>query len=60
MLENFRMTQTNPEITRSARFFSSLLEEVAEMLDNLFDPARTVCAVAAFTGLTRSELRGLK
>ena len=36
------------------------LEEVAEMLDKLPEPARTVCAVAAFTGLTRSELRGLK
>jgi integrase len=36
------------------------LEEVAEMLDKLSEPARTVCAVAAFTGLTRSELRGLK
>lgn len=34
--------------------------EVAIMLDKLPDPARTVCAVAAFTGLTRSELRGLK
>jgi integrase len=36
------------------------LEEVAEMLDKLSEPARTVCAVAAFTGLTRSELKGLK
>lgn len=36
------------------------LEEVAEMMDKLPEPARTVCAVAAFTGLTRSELRGLK
>jgi integrase len=36
------------------------LEEVAEMLDKLPEPARTVCAVAAFTGLTRSELKGLK
>ena len=36
------------------------LEEVADMLDKLPEPARTVCAVAAFTGLTRSELRGLK
>jgi integrase len=36
------------------------LEEVAEMLDKLPEPARTVCAVAAFTGFTRSELRGLK
>ena len=30
------------------------------MLDKLPEPARTVCAVAAFTGLTRSELKGLK
>jgi hypothetical protein len=36
------------------------LEEVAEMLDKLPEPARTVCAVAEFTGLTRSELKGLK
>lgn len=36
------------------------LEEVAEMLNNLPDPARTVCAVAAFTGLTHSELPVLK
>ena len=28
--------------------------------DKLPEPGRTVCAVAAFTGLTRSELRGLK
>jgi integrase len=36
------------------------LKEVADMLDNLEEPARTVCAVAAFTGLSRSELRGLQ
>src|SRR5206468_538752 len=36
------------------------LEEVAEMMDKLPEPARIVCAVAAFTGLSRSELRGLK
>ena len=30
------------------------------MLDKLPEPARTVCAVAAFTGFTRSELKGLK
>lgn len=36
------------------------LEEVATMLGKLPEPARTVCAVAAFTGLSRSELRGLK
>ena len=35
------------------------LDEVADFLE-LPDPAKTVCAVAGFAGLTRSELRGLK
>jgi integrase len=34
--------------------------EIAFMLDKLPEPARTVCAVAAFTGLTRSEIPALK
>ncbi|HEY6128209.1 MAG TPA: tyrosine-type recombinase/integrase [Candidatus Acidoferrum sp.] len=34
--------------------------EIALMLDKLPEPARTVCAVAAFTGLTRSEIPALK
>jgi integrase len=45
---------------RASNSHAYTLEEVAEMLDKLPEPARTVCAVAAFTGLTRSELRGLK
>jgi integrase len=36
------------------------LEEVANMMEKLPELARTVCAVAAFTGLTRSEIRGFK
>jgi integrase len=36
------------------------LEEVAEMMEKLPEPARTICTLAAFTGLSRSELRGLK
>jgi len=36
------------------------LDEAADMLDKLPEPARTVCAVAAFIGLARSELKGLK
>lgn len=36
------------------------LDEVAEMLNKLPEPARTVCAVAAFTGLSHSELPVLK
>ena len=34
--------------------------EIALMLESLPEPARTVCAVAAFTGLTRSEIPALK
>jgi integrase len=45
---------------RASQEHAYTLEEVAEMLDKLPEPARTVCAVAAFTGLSRSELRGLK
>jgi integrase len=45
---------------RASNSHAYSLEEVAEMLDKLPEPARTVCAVAAFTGLSRSELRGLK
>jgi|HubBroStandDraft_6_1064221.scaffolds.fasta_scaffold02488_9 integrase len=36
------------------------LGEIAEMLDKLPEPARTVCALSAFTGLSRSELWGLQ
>jgi integrase len=34
--------------------------EIALMLEKLPEPARTICAVAAFTGLTRSEIPALK
>lgn len=36
------------------------LEEIAVMLDKLPEPARTICALSAFTGLSRSELWGLQ
>jgi integrase len=36
------------------------LAEIEVMLQKLPEPARTVCAVAAFTGLSASELRGLR
>jgi integrase len=48
------------EKIRASNTHAYSLEEVAEMMDKLPEPARTVCAVAAFTGLSRSELRGLK
>jgi integrase len=34
--------------------------EIATMLDKLPEPARTICAVAAFMGLTRSEIPALR
>ena len=56
---------TEPERLRERKVQASnehayTLEEVAEMIDKLPEPARTVCAVAAFTGLARSELRGIE
>jgi integrase len=36
------------------------LEEVHKMLQALDEPARTIVATAAFTGLRKSELRGLR
>src|SRR5579862_2324317 len=44
--------------TNAAQEHAYTLEEVAEMLEKLTEPARTVCAVAAFTGLSHSELPG--
>jgi|HubBroStandDraft_6_1064221.scaffolds.fasta_scaffold247738_2 integrase len=36
------------------------LDVIQDMLERLPDPARTACATAAFTGLSASELRGLR
>lgn len=36
------------------------LDVIQDMLEKLPEPARTVCATAAFTGLSASELRGLR
>lgn len=46
--------------TKRSNEHAYTLEEVAEMLNKLSEPARTICAVAAFTGLTRSEIPALK
>jgi integrase len=46
--------------TKRSNEHAYTLEEVAEMLNKLPEPARTICAVAAFTGLTRSEIPALK
>jgi integrase len=47
---------------RPAKFRGGVysLEEIEKMLTYLQEPARTVIAVAAFTGLRLSELRGLR
>ena len=53
--------QAKPEGTRgTAETYAYDLEEVLFMLGKLSEPARTVVAVAAFTGLRESELRGLQ
>jgi len=52
--------RTRKEKIQASNEHAYTLEEVATMLDKLPEPARTVCAVAAFQGLSRSELRGLK
>src|SRR5260221_8197316 len=36
------------------------LNGIQDILEELPEPARTVCATAAFTGLSASELRGLR
>jgi len=46
--------------TKRSNEHAYTLEEVAEMLNKLPEPARTICTVAAFTGLTRSEIPALK
>ena len=40
--------------------YAYTLNEVRIILNKLSEPARTVCAVAAFAGLRESEIRGLK
>jgi integrase len=54
-----RLTERERKI-KASNEHAYTLAEVAEMLDKLPEPALMVCAVAAFTGLTRSELMGLK
>ena len=36
------------------------LNVIQDMLEKIPEPVRTVCATAAFTGLSASELRGLR
>ncbi len=36
------------------------LEVIQDMLEKIPEPAKTVCATAAFTGLSASDLRSLR
>lgn len=49
-----------PKGRESEETYAYSLEEIHRMLDVLPDPAATVIATAAFTGLRKGELRGLR
>jgi len=49
-----------PQGRQSEETYAYSLEEIYRMLDLLQDPAATVLATAAFTGLRKGELRGLR
>jgi len=49
-----------PKGKPSADTYAYSCEEVTEMIDILPEPARTLVAIAAFTGLRAGELRGLE
>src|ERR1700756_3397485 len=48
-----------PKAPEGEETYAYSLPEVLTMLRLLPDPARTICAVAAFLGLRRAEIRGL-
>ena len=49
-----------PRAPEGSETYAYSLPEVIQMLRLLPDPARTICAVAAFLGLRRAEIRGLE
>lgn len=49
-----------PRAPEASETYAYSLPEVIQMLRLLPDPARTICAVAAFLGLRRAEIRGLE
>jgi integrase len=46
--------------TREREMYAYTPDEIEQIVRVLPDPARTLCAIAAYAGLTASELRGLK
>lgn len=55
-----RDTKVNPHAAAPAATYAYSLEEVQYILAHLPDPAATIFAVAAFTGLRRGEIEGLE
>jgi integrase len=49
-----------PDAPEDDETYAYTLKEIETMLAVIPEPAATVCAVAAFTGLRRAELRGLR
>lgn len=49
-----------PAGTEGHETYAYSLDEIQEILKAISEPARTIVAVAAFTGLRKSELRGLR
>lgn len=55
-----RDTATSPKATAPQEMHAYDLDEIQQMLSVMPEPAATIFAVAAFTGLRRSELQGLR
>jgi integrase len=55
-----RDTATSPKATAPQETYAYDLSEIQQMLSAMPEPAATIFAVAAFTGLRRSELQGLR
>lgn len=55
-----RDTATSPKATAPQETYAYDLSEIQQMLSVMPEPAATIFAVAAFTGLRRSELQGLR
>ncbi|MGA2690206.1 MAG: hypothetical protein ABSE85_19260 [Candidatus Korobacteraceae bacterium] len=55
-----RDTATSPKATAPQETYAYDLNEIQQMLSVMPEPAATIFAVAAFTGLRRGELQGLR
>lgn len=55
-----RDTATSPKAAKPQETYAYELSEIQQMLSVMPEPAATIFAVAAFTGLRRGELQGLR